>query len=66
MDIDPNNGSEETLTFSALLAMLGRTSRQCIEDLMHRDPTCTEVASLRASLREGQRPNMARERNCRL
>jgi len=39
MDIDSNNGGEEILTFSALLAMLGRKSRQSVYDLMHRDPT---------------------------
>lgn len=39
MDIDSNNGGEEIITFSALLAMLGRKSRQSVYDLMHRDPT---------------------------
>jgi len=39
MDIDSDNGGEEILTFSALLAMLGRKSRQSVYDLMHRDPT---------------------------
>ena len=39
MNIDSNNSSEEILTFSALLATLGRKSRQSVYDLMHRDPT---------------------------
>lgn len=39
MQLESNNSSEEILTFSALLTMLGRKSRQSVYDLMHRDPT---------------------------
>jgi predicted DNA-binding transcriptional regulator AlpA len=39
MRLESTNSSEEILTFSALLTMLGRKSRQSVYDLMHRDPT---------------------------
>jgi predicted DNA-binding transcriptional regulator AlpA len=35
----PNGGESEVLTFSALLTLLGRRSRQSIYDLMRRDPS---------------------------
>lgn len=34
-----NSGESEVLTFNALLALLGRRSRQSIYDLMRRDPS---------------------------
>ena len=34
-----NGGESEVLTFSALLTLLGRRSRQSIYDLMRRDPS---------------------------
>jgi predicted DNA-binding transcriptional regulator AlpA len=34
-----NGGQPEVLTFSALLTLLGRRSRQSIYDLMRRDPS---------------------------
>lgn len=39
MQLASNNGSEEILTFSKLLTMLARKSRQSVYALMHRDPS---------------------------
>jgi predicted DNA-binding transcriptional regulator AlpA len=53
VNVPANGGGRESevLTFSALLVLLGRRSRQSIYDLMRRDPSFPRRDSLAASFR---------------